>query len=279
MRLQLAGAAALLVACTLVNQESPNTPPSLTRTRIDTLHARRGGKVRLEVTAADQDYDPLFFDWQAYRLSDRILAAIDTLTSSGLMNQPEQLRSLYGFLKVGEPVDGFADSSAQAVNTWFAPQSIEADSVTFLLVVTVRDRDCGVISDTAEHASCIEDESQSAQVFFVNVTQRPPSLRVSADTVEVHSDSTFVLEARVDDPDHDPLQVDWSLSVSPEDGHCPNATAPVYTVKTDEERGLSRLEGTVYCPGEYTFAVTASDGADSVSAQIHVRASQKPGSP
>jgi hypothetical protein len=174
MRPVAAGAAALVAAlsaaaCTLVNQAQANAPPAYTRSSISAYQVRPGARVNLVVVAADEDYDPLFYTWQALRLPARALDEIEALAPRGVVAQPEPLRRLYALLGPGESVGGFAAATAQTTNSWSAPATIQGGSERFLLLVTVRDRDCDAITAAAEQAACATGESQFVRVYTVTV--------------------------------------------------------------------------------------------------------------
>jgi formylglycine-generating enzyme required for sulfatase activity len=254
-------AAALLSGCTLVNREQPNDPPVLDSSRIDRLVVRRGQVVRVQVVATDEDYDPLFFAWESYRMSPFVLDAVLALGPTGHLDQADQLRSLYGFLELGERMEGFTDSLAQMANSWYAPRVIQGESERFLLLVAVRDRDCRSIADAVEHDDCTTGVSQFVQIYAVEVTQRAPELRAPIDTVIVpFHQPAFDLTVHVTDLDGDPLQVVWSQTEGPE-----------IQFSTETPQGESRLQAVPFFLGDYAFAVQASDGADTVSAEVWVR--------
>lgn len=258
----------VLGACTLVNQSQSNHPPSLEGTTINAAQVGRGKPVRVQVVATDEDYDPLTFHWQAYRMDRSVLDAVLDLSPTGLLDDPDQLRSFYGLLETAETVGGFADSSAQTVNTWFAPQEIKGTSEPYLLTATVRDRDCSIIADPDDRADCVASGSQFVQLYGVEVTQRPPSVVLPADTTVSFAEPELSLQARISDPDGDALQVNWSQTQGPE------MQFTVHRLPT----GDSRLGGVPLFPGDYAFSARVSDGAaaDSASARVHVRMNPDP---
>lgn len=95
-------AALLLAGCSLFTQELPNDPPQIEVSTADTLQVSRGGRVNLEVSASDEDDDPLGYTWSA--------------------------------LGAGS----FTDSLAN-ITTWHAPDQISGNSEFFLLTVTISD--------------------------------------------------------------------------------------------------------------------------------------------
>ena len=58
--------AALASGCSLFNQELPNEPPRLEVSTADTLRVVRGGRVSFQVSASDNDDDPLGYLWSAF---------------------------------------------------------------------------------------------------------------------------------------------------------------------------------------------------------------------
>ena len=104
--IQLYLAAVLLIGvlsgCSIFTQELPNEPPQLEVSSADTLRVSRGGKVSFEVSASDEDDDPLAYHWSA--------------------------------LGAGS----FTDTAAN-VTSWRAPERIEGASEFFLISVTITD--------------------------------------------------------------------------------------------------------------------------------------------
>jgi hypothetical protein len=258
-------AAWFVSACTLVNQTQPNEAPALEASGIDTLQLRRGATVRLRITASDEDYDPLFFAWQAYRLDEQVLGAILALSPNGHLSQPDELRSLFGLVEIGEAVGGFMDSTAQTDGRWTAPLQIEGEAERFLLTVAVRDRECRTIDDPMERSDCTAGESQFVQLYAVTVTQRPPQLQAPPDTSVAFSEPSISLEARFSDPDGDGLRVDWVQTAGPE---LPFSVEPV--------AGGSRLHAVPLSTGDYAFSVQVSDGVDSLSAETRLSVTAQP---
>jgi len=170
----------LFSACSLINQEPPNESPVLQFSQVDTLQINRGGEIRVEVRADDEDDDPLFYTW----------------TSFG--------------------AGSFRDS-ARAVTTWFAPEKIRAPSEKFVLQVTIRDRWCGVVADLEDRARCEEETAQVVETFVVEVVQRPPIFTTSSDTTLSFEDEALVtLDAFGRDPDGDVLEYEWEQLKGPE---------------------------------------------------------------
>lgn len=254
------------VGCSLVNQNQANGPPVIERSQADTLSVRRGGRVSLSITAVDPDDDPLYFLWRAYSVSPVVAQAIANLGGSQF-NTTEQLRSLDGLLRLAIPVGGLTDSTSASV-AWVAPTA-ESTTTQFLLAVTVRDRACDAVVYAAERAACEAEAPRQVRIFRVTVTQRPPTVKVPADTSFSFRVPEFALLATANDPDGDPLTLTWRQVAGP----MPLGLKP-------EKVGAfgSRLRMTAVVPGAYTVALVASDGADSSSAtaQIQVYADPEP---
>lgn len=225
--------ALLLNACTLVNQELPNESPTLESSKIDTLQTRRGGSVRLEILAADEDDDPLFFTWLSIRLGSTVA---DT-AGNGTFLTP--------------------DASS---TTWVAPEQIEGESEEFLITVTVRDRFCAIIEDREERSNCENESFELVESFTVEVVQRSPSLDLPLETTASFSDPLVTVEALASDEDGDPLQVIWSQLDGPE----------IVLQQPRLNEGLSRLQVIPFYTGDYVFQAMVSDGSDSASKEITV---------
>jgi hypothetical protein len=223
----------LLNACSLVNQELPNESPTLESSTINTNQVRRGGSVRLEILAADEDDDPLSFTWQSISLDATV---VDT-AGNGTFLTPN------------------ASST-----TWVAPEQIGGESAEFLITVIVRDRFCGIIEDREERSNCEEESFELVESFTVEVTQRQPSLSLPTEITASFSDPFIEIEALASDEDGDPLQVTWSQLDGPE--------LPLQQPRLDE--GLSRLQVIPFYTGDYIFQAMVSDGSDSASQEITV---------
>ena len=196
-----------LGACSLLHDELPNDPPTVHLARMicqfpdkafpDTLlnsadvacQVQRGGEVRFEIRAADEDDDPLFYQWRA---------------SAG---------------------GSFRDSLAQETNSWFAPQIIAGSSEQFVVQVLITDRNCNAnaVPDLADRQRCAEDARVLVENFLVEVVQREPVLEVTADATSAFSAPQIVIDAFGSDPDGDQLEYHWeevagqdSLSIWPE---------------------------------------------------------------
>lgn len=257
----------LSVGCSLVNQNQANGPPVIERSQADTLSVRRGGRVSLSITAVDPDDDPLYFEWRAYSVSPVVAQAISNLGSSQF-STAEQLRSLDGLLRLAIPVGGLADSTSASV-AWVAPTA-ESTTTQFLLAVTVRDRACDAVVYAAERAACEAEAPRQVRIFRVTVTQRPPTVKVPADTSFSFRAPEFALLATANDPDGDPLTLTWRQDAGP----MPLLLKP-------EKVGTfgSRLRMTALAPGAYTVALVASDGADSSAATVQIQVYADPEPP
>ena len=236
-------------ACSVLHDELPNDPPTVHLARmtclspgkasLDTLinsadavcRVQRGAEVRFEVRAADEDDDPVFYEWRA--------------PSGG----------------------SFRDSQAQETNSWFAPQAIAGPSEQFVVQVLITDRNCNAIAvpDLADRQRCAEDARVLVENFLVEVLQREPVLDVMADVTSAFSESQIVIDAFGSDPDGDRLEYHWeqvagqdSLSIWPEDIR-------------DEETGRqigARVVAVAFFPGSYQLRVSASDGAANTEREI-----------
>ncbi len=268
MRALLAGVALLWAGCTLVNREQPNAPPAFGALRAEPQSVRRGGRVRLQVPASDEDYDPLYFRWAAFRGSPELLADLEALAPAGRCEGADQLAALYARLAIADTAGGFASPTAATTNVWTAPDTIQGAAEQFVLVVIVRDQDCDAIVDPAARLACVTGPSQAVHLFPVTVTQRPPIVVLPADTAVSFAAGAFALEAEIRDPDDDPLQVRWERLAGPE---LPYSA-------TNFSHG-SRLRATPLYVGEHVFALTVSDGADSICAETKVRVYADPEPP
>ena len=238
-----------LGACSLLHDELPNDPPTVHLARmtclspntasLDTLinsadavcRVQRGAEVRFEIRAADEDDDPLFYQWRA---------------SAG---------------------GSFRDSLAQETNSWFAPQTIAGSSEQFVVQVLITDRNCNAnaVPDLADRQRCAEDARVLVENFLVEVVQREPVLEVTADATSAFSAPQIVIDAFGSDPDGDQLEYHWeevagqdSLSIWPE-------------AIRDEETGRqigSRAVVVAFFPGDHKLRVSASDGAATIEREI-----------
>ena len=238
-----------LSACSLLHDELPNDPPTVHLARMtcqspdkaspDTLinstdavcRVQRGGEVRFEVRAADEDDDPVFYEWRA-------------------------------------PAGGsFRDELAQETNSWFAPQTIADSTEQFIVQILITDRNCNAIAvpDLADRQRCTEDARVLVENFLVEVVQREPVLEVTADATGAFSAPQLFIDAFGSDPDGDQLEYHWepitgqdSLSIGSE-------------VIRDEETGRqigSRATVVAFFPGNHKLRVSASDGAASTEREI-----------
>ena len=236
-----------LSACSLLHDELPNDPPTVHLARmtcqspgkasLDTLinsvdaicRVPRGGEIRFEVRAADEDDDPVFYEWRA-------------------------------------PAGGsFRDSQAQETNSWFAPQTIAGSSEQFVVQVLITDRNCNdnAVPDLADRQRCAEDARVLFENFLVEVVQREPVLEVIADATSAFSAPQIVIDAFGTDPDGDQLEYYWevgqdSLSIWSE---------AIRDEETGRQIG-SRAVVVAFFPGSHKLRVAASDGAASTEREI-----------
>ena len=236
-------------ACSVLHDELPNDPPSVHLARmtclspdtasLDTLinsadavcRVQRGGEVRFEVRAADEDDDPVFYEWRA--------------PSGG----------------------SFRDSRAQETNSWFAPQTIAGSSEQFVVQVLITDRNCEAVAvpDLADRQRCAEDARVLIENFLVEVVQREPVLEVAADATSAFSVPQIVIDAFGSDPDGDRLEYHWeqvagqdSLDIWPE---------AIRSEGTGRQIG-SRAVVVAFFPGNHKLRVSASDGAATTEREI-----------
>ena len=236
-----------LGACSVLHDELPNDPPTVHLARMtcqspdkaspDTLinsadavcRVQRGGEIRFEVRAADEDDDPVFYEWRA--------------PSGG----------------------SFRDAQAQETNSWFAPQTIAGSSEQFVVQVLITDRNCNALAvpDLADRQRCAEDARVLVENFLVEVVQREPMLEVTADATSAFSAPQTFIEAFGTDSDGDRLEYHWevgqdSLSIWSES---------IRDEETGRQIG-SRAVVVAFFPGSYTLRVAASDGAASTEREI-----------
>ena len=246
-----------LGACSLLHDELPNDPPTVHLARmtclspntasLDTLinsadavcRVQRGGEVRFEVRAADEDDDPVFYEWRAL--------------SGG----------------------SFRDSQAQETNSWFAPQTIAGSSEQFVVQVLITDRNCdaNAVPDLADRQRCAEDAQVLIENFLVEVVQREPVLEVMTDVTSAFSAPQILIDAFGIDPDGDRLEYHWeqvagqdSLSIWPE-------------AIRDEETGRqigSRAVVVAFFSGSYKLRVSTSDGAADAEREIALQVPIEP---
>lgn len=238
-----------LGACSVLHDELPNDPPTVHLARmtcqspgkasLDTLinsadaicQVARGGEVRFEVRAADEDDDPVFYEWRS--------------PSGG----------------------SFRDAQAQETNSWFAPQTIAGSSEQFVVQVLITDRNCNslAVPDLADRQCCAEDARVLVEDFLVEVIQREPIVEVTTDAISAFSAPQLVIDAFGSDPDGDRLEYHWepvvgqdSLGIWPE---------PLRDEDTGRQIG-SRAVIVAFFPGSYTLRVSTSDGAAEVEREI-----------
>lgn len=237
-----------LGACSVLHDELPNDPPTVHLARmtcqspgeasLDTLinsadaicRVPRGGEVRFEIRAADEDDDPVFYEWRA--------------PSGG----------------------SFRDAQAQETNSWFAPQTIAGSSEQFVVQVLITDRNCNdnAVPDLADRQHCAEDARVLVENFLVEVVQREPVLEAVTDATSAFSAPQIVIDAFGSDPDGDRLEYHWeqvaedSLSIWPE---------AIRDEDTGRQIG-SRAVVVAFFPGEHKLRVSASDGAANTDREI-----------
>lgn len=238
-----------LSACSLLHDELPNDPPTVHLARMtcqspdkaspDTLlnsadavcRVQRGGEVRFEVRAADEDDDPVFYEWRT------------------------------------PPGGSFRDARAQETNSWFAPQTIVGSSEQFVVQVLIKDRNCETeaVPDLADRQRCAEDARVLVENFLVEVVQREPVLETVPDATGAFSALQIAIDAFGTDPDGDQLEYHWepvaedSLSIWSEEAI------------RDEETGRqigSRATIVAFFPGRHKLRVSASDGAANAEREI-----------
>ena len=245
-----------LGACSLLHDDLPNDPPTVHLARmtcqspgaasLDTLinsanavcRVQRGGEVRFEIRAADEDDDPVFYEWRA--------------PSGG----------------------NFRDAQAQEINSWFAPQTIAGSSEQFVVQVLITDRNCNAIAvpDLADRQRCAEDARVLIENFLVEVVQREPLLEVTTDVTSAFSAPQIVIDAFGSDPDGDQLEYHWepvaedSLSIWPE---------AIRDEETGRQIG-ARATVIAFFPGNHKLRVSASDGAATTEREIALHVSIEP---
>ena len=242
-----------LGACSLLHDELPNDPPTVHSARmtcqspgtasLDTLinsvdavcRVRRGGEVRFEVRAADEDDDPVFYEWHT-------------------------------------PAGGsFRDAQAQEINTWFAPQTIVGSSEQFVVQVLITDRNCHAIAvpDLADRQRCAEEARVLVENFLVEVVQREPTLAVIPDATGAFSAPHVLIDAFGSDPDGDRLEYHWEPMAGDSLGILPEA---IRDEQTGRPIG-SRATVVAFFPGSHKLRVSASDGAASTEREIALHVS------
>ena len=244
-----------LGACSLLHDELPNDPPTVHLARmicqspdtasLDTLinsadaacRVQRGGEVRFEVRAADEDDDPLFYEWRV-------------------------------------PARGsLRDLQAQETNAWFAPQVIAGSSEQFVVQVLVTDRNCRAVPDLADHQRCAEDARVLVENFLVEVVQREPALEVITDATSAFSAPQLFIDAFGTDPDGDRLEYHWEPVAGPDSLSI--WSEAIRAEETSQQIG-SRATVVAFFPGIHKLRVSASDGAASTEREIVLRVPIEP---
>lgn len=211
----------LFGACSLIHQEPPNQPPVFEGSYIDTLRVRRGGQITLAVHVSDEDDDPLYYTWNSF--------------GSG----------------------SFRDSTRSGTS-WIAPLVTQGRSESFVLQVTIRDRQCDIIPDPTDRQRCEEEASQIVETFVVEVLQTPPTLAPIADTTISFNEPLVALEAVAEDVDGDPLSYQWEQLSGRDIGFSP------------EDLTRPHLSFVPFSLDDYLLGLEVSDGMDTVSTQVTV---------
>ena len=232
-------------ACSLVHNELPNEPPVVELAQFvcittdgqrdtvsvgETCQVSRGGEVKLNTFASDEDDDPLFYRWSSFG------------------------------------VGSFRDSLA-AQTSWFAPSTIESNSETFSIQASISDRDCDSVLLEEDRQRCLSDASIQRVSFSVTVVQRAPALQVVQDTTVFFDAQHAVIEAFATDPDNDALTYDWQqldqkpiLSINSE---------PILDGLTNAPIG-NRSSFIPTVPGSYRLQITVSDGEAVIEEEISI---------
>ena len=222
-------------SCSLIHQDQPNEAPVLQASSTDTTQVRRGGRVEFEVRASDEDDDPLFYSWNAFGAG--LFSDISCVESSGLQC---------------------------AEITWIAPASINSTtgstSESFLIQVTIRDRQCEIVPDTEARQQCLEEAGETSQNFLIKVVQTPPTLEISPDTTVSLGNEPIVLEAFGTDAENDALEYRWEQT----EGESTELT----TRRLSDNH--SQMSFTPVLMGAYRFRVEADDGSAVAAGEIQV---------
>ena len=224
-----------LNSCSLIHREQPNEAPILQTSITDTTKVRRGGEVEFEVRASDEDDDPLFYSWNAFGAG--LFSDISCVESSG-----QQCAEI----------------------TWIAPASIattgESTSESFLIEVTIRDRQCDIVPDAEARQQCLEEAGETSQNFLIKVVQTPPTLEISPDTTVSLGNEPIVLEAFGTDAENDALEYRWEQT----EGESTELT----TWRLSDNH--SQMSFTPVLMGAYRFRVEADDGSAVAAGEIQV---------
>ena len=239
---------ALLNACSLLHDELPNESPTLQISRSicqspemafpDTIvngsggncRVRRGGEVRFEVRATDEDDDPLVYHWEAFGAGS------------------------------------FRDSSAVGENSWFAPETIVGSSESFVILIAISDRDCNSVPDPDDRQACSDNAEEITESFLIEVIQRRPILSVTTDTTISFSQPQILIDAFGYDPDGDALEYNWQ-PVEGEDGLI-NGQQEIRDDETFEQIGSRGAIVALY-PNDYLLR-TAANGDTQFPASYHL---------
>jgi hypothetical protein len=215
-------------ACSLFHRDKGNEPPTLASSSADTLRVGHGGQVSLVVLAADEDDDQLFYQWDAL--------------GAGTFSSPDESSTV-----------------------WVAPDSLTSSSETFILTVTVRDRDCSQVAVPEDRQRCeaAAASSQLLESFLVEVLRTTPTLDLDDFSTASFADPVLRLEARVNDEDGDPLEILWEQLEGEE-----LLLRPLQA--TD---GIAALEVIPLYNGEYRLSLRITDGVDTLSAETRLQVS------
>ena len=228
-------------ACSLVHQDLPNESPVLEAVKIDTTQVGRGGQVRLEARASDEDDDRLSYNWH-------------TPLSGGTFDPPTSARTTWT-----APLSFALLPPSQLTSASVGGQTCQA--VVFPLFLTIRDRACEEVPDQGDKAICqdLVNETTLPAPLNVTVVQCLPQLSAPADTtiactVDGCPEVTLAVEGL--DPDGDPLTFSWE-QVEGED-------------LVLRDRDEDEVKFTDASPGDYLLQIVATDGSDTTRADIAV---------
>jgi len=189
------------------------------------------------------------------RLSEVVTTRVgrgDTVSLQARATDEDDDPISYTWTSFGE--GSFRDSTAGATE-WIAPDQINGSSEFFLLRLTVSD-----------HQPTTEDPTET---FVIEVVQSPPALSITADTTIAFTAPFAQLQAVGADAEDDDLEYTWEQLTGPR--------ANLQTERLDNAH--ARLRFIPLLPGDYLFALRASDGADTVGTQVLVRVPPPPEGP
>ncbi len=258
-----------LNTCSLVHQEIANEPPVLQSSNADTTRVSRGpkGRVEVEVRVSDEDDDPLYYRWMTFRVNAATATSIGSSTFAGR----EEIQQLMGQLQNAEEIPNRFDAPADPATIWTAPEIIDGSIESYLLVVAITDRQCELVAAIANRQQCEEEalEQQIVKTFFVEVSQRTPTLAAPADTVVSFTSPLVAIEVSGADEDGDDLTYLWEQT-----GGTPLEN--LRSLRIDNNH--SQLTFIPLFLGDYRFRALASDGLDTASAElvVHVVVDREP---